>query len=130
MTDLKDLKGVNRSTAKKLTEAGYTLENILDDTSEEITEKTGLSEKIVTNILLEINKLTVTPGAVTTCDDGELALEVNVESKDETVDFDLEKENKYLVAGFKASKLYKKELTGRELKEAFQKYKKKGAEIK
>ncbi len=51
-------------------------------------------------------------------------------SKKENIDFNLDKENKYLVAGFKASKQYKKELTGRELKEAFQKYKKKGAEIK
>lgn len=44
--------------------------------------------------------------------------------------FNLKKENRYVVAGFKSSKNYNKDLKGKKLEEAYNKYKKQGVEIK
>lgn len=48
----------------------------------------------------------------------------------ETIDFDLTKQNPYLVAGFKASNLYDESLGNTILEERFEEFKQKGSEIK
>jgi hypothetical protein len=111
--ELEDLKGVGDSTAKKLKEAGYTIENIKDVPVDEIIEKTGLHEKIAETIHEEASKL---PGI-----DPKVPLD--------EPEFDFKNENRYLVAGFKETL----ESTGKygsnkELKEAFDKYKEIGAD--
>jgi len=111
--ELEDLKGVGESTAKKLEEAGYTIENIKDVSVDEIVEKTGLHRKIVETIHEEASTLPSIDPSV---------------PLDEP-EFNLDNENRYLVAGFRETL----ESTGKygsnkELKEAFEKYKEIGAD--
>lgn len=113
--DFEDIKGVGESTAEKLREAGYTPENIIDSTVEEITKKTGLNQKVVEKILLEAGKKEDPPQPETNQGEGE--------------DF-LEGENRYLVAAFKKSRHYKTPLTKKGLRESFKRYKKIGVDHK
>ncbi|UTB32722.1 MAG: helix-hairpin-helix domain-containing protein [Methanobacterium sp. ERen5] len=114
--ELEDLKGVGDSTAKKLEEAGYTIENIKDVPVDEIIEKTGLHKNIAETIHEEASKL---PSI-----DPDVPLD--------EPEFDLEKENRYLVAGFREANPGLgdewKFGSAKELKEAFEKYKEIGAD--
>jgi|GEM_PF-1772244 len=114
--ELEDLKGVGESTAKKLEEAGYTIENIKDVPVDEIIKKTGLHEKVAETIHEEASKL---PGI-----DPKVPLD--------EPEFDLSKENRYLVAGFKEANPGLgdkwKFNSSNELKEAFDRYKEIGAD--
>lgn len=115
--DFEDIKGVGKSTAEKLREAGYTLSNIIESPSDEIIEKTGLNQKVVETILLEAGKKDDIP---------EIDPEVPLDEPD-SENF-LEGENRYLVRAFKKSRHYKTPMTNKRLRESFNEYKKSGVD--
>lgn len=113
--ELEDLKGVGESTAKKLKEAGYTIENIKDVSVEEL-EEAGIHKNTAEAIYKEASELP--------------SIDPNI-PLDEP-EFDLDNENRYLVAGFRAAHpglgTEWKFGSNKELKEAFEKFKELGAD--
>jgi hypothetical protein len=102
--ELKEIENVGDVTLEKLKENNYNTINDLEDVTFIELIDMGLSEKAANSIINVITE--------------------NDRLKEEiTEEFDLEKQNKYLVAGFKVSKYYTKDLKSNKLKEAFEKFK-------
>jgi hypothetical protein len=102
--ELKEIKGITKATIKKLKESGYeTIESLREAQLDEKTlQDLGFTEKEIKIIseFLEPKKK-VNEGLL-----------------------ELKNENKYLIAGFKVSKHYNKDLKGKQLEDAFEKFKK------
>ncbi len=114
MVEFEELPEVGEKTAQKLRDAGY---NTIDDLAivepDDLAEKAKIGNKIAKDLVSFSKELKNVAENI----------EIDYTGLEEKSDFDLEKENKYLVAGFKASAEYNKELKGGKLKEAFDKYK-------
>lgn len=103
--EFEEINVLDKKTIKKIKEAGYKDVESLKELDINKLAELGIKEKPAKEIIEKLEKLK------------EPATEP---VKDE---FDLEKENKYLVAGFKATKDYNEKLKGKELKSAFEKFK-------
>lgn len=107
MMELKEIENVGDATLEKLNEYDYNTIEDLDGVTFDELIRMGVTEKAANSIIGVINE------------------DENPEDDgiEESSEFDLEKQNRYLVAGFKVSKHYDNELKGEKLKEAFEIFK-------
>lgn len=101
MSDFKDIKGVGETSITKLEETGFnTLEEVKDLSVDELVEKTNIKKDVAEKIIETVNP--------------------KQEPEEKVSDFDLSKQNPYLVVGFKASQYYTDDEN--EIEENFNKY--------
>ncbi|BBL61507.1 hypothetical protein MARBORIA2_14910 [Methanobrevibacter arboriphilus] len=115
MVEFEELPEVGEKTAQKLRDAGYnTIIDLAIVEPEELAEKAKIGNKLAKDLVSFSKEL----------ENAAENIEIDYTSLEEKkYDFDLKKENQYLVAGFKASEKYNKDLKGEKLKEAFEEYK-------
>ncbi len=119
--ELKEIKGLNKAIIKKLKEKGYTNVESLKELDLKKLIELGFNEKLAKEII-KINQENESKDndLENNQDDTKEKKDNEKESKDE---FTLKKENKYLVAGFKATKKYNPDLKGEKLEKVFNEFK-------
>jgi hypothetical protein len=128
--DLMKIKGIGEATVKKLREAGFTDEKLLGSTTEDLI-KAKIDEPLASKIVKEIKEIIKEEKVQEEVKVEEPILEPEPQKTEndnentepaKTSDFDLSKQDKYLIAGFKASKHYNENLEVNDLKNSFEKY--------